>query len=589
MFSLLLLVACHGDKESTVPEGPPFGMILKQDNQLYAGISRVILTPPIDEVFEDLNGNHTFDGCVNEPLGLASGRTICTEPFNDANGNGYFDAIWIAGYGSRRAAMGVHDDITLTALVLSLNEEYVAILGIDEVGLLENRTRDGRLLLDADGFDKDRVVISSSHSHQSPDTVGIWGDLDNLSSGINPSYSDTIAPAMHDAVADAAAHMVAVSPKYGQLNVGEWDPELSGSLFGGTNPDDRQVGTINDIRDPIIAGDNVLALALDQADGSRFATMVNFSAHPEVVGDENNELSADYVYYLRSFLEDNVGGLSLFVSGSLGGMQSGLGATLPQMSDDGQKLKDDQGNTLWVQGSGWEMAHSQGILVAQAAEAALTDTTPWEKIAVRSADLPIPVTNEYYQLAFRLNILDTRQEDLLQNDQCPGYGVDPNVFGCVPAGIWVLELGPITLGTVPGELFPELFWGVPDEPAMSDAALRLTDRRWEQEPPECVGVPYSECKDKGSVGDCNCLYYHNVPYILSDDATMKPIREMLPGTYRAPMGITNGYCGYIVPGPDFNTYASELTDDGDHYEETNSCSSTFGVIVQETYRSLLGQ
>jgi hypothetical protein len=68
------------------------------------------------------------------------------------------------------------------------------------------------------------------------------------------------------------------------------------------------------------------------------------------------------------------------------------------------------------------------------------------------------------------------------------------------------------------------------------------------------------------------------PYRQSDTVPT-PIADLLPGTYKAPLGITNAYCGYIVPEPDFSTYATVLTSDGDHYEETNSCSSSFGELV----------
>ncbi|HND30870.1 MAG TPA: hypothetical protein PLA94_12760, partial [Myxococcota bacterium] len=237
MYRLLLplaLVACTGEPKDTQTEGPPFGMTLKQDGKLYAGITRLDITPSLDETFQDLNGNGTFDGCTNEPLGAASGRAGCDEPFTDADGDGHFDAIWIAGFGDKRGALGVHDPITLTALVLSLNGEYVAMVGIDAVGILESRIRPGRELLGEAGFDMDRVVVSSSHSHQSPDTVGIWGDIDGLESGVNPDYADTIPVAIFDAVSTAASEMVEVNPTYGQDNVGNVDPTTSAEVFGGT-------------------------------------------------------------------------------------------------------------------------------------------------------------------------------------------------------------------------------------------------------------------------------------------------------------------------------------------------------------------
>ncbi len=602
MYRLLLplaLVACTGEPKEPQTEGPPFGMTLKQDGKLYAGITRLDITPSLDETFQDLNGNGSFDGCTNEPTGAASGRAGCDEPFTDADGDGYFDAIWIAGFGDQRGALGVHDPITLTALVMSLNGEYVAMVGVDAVGILESRIRPGRELLGEAGFDMDRVVVSASHSHQSPDTVGIWGDIDALESGVNEDYAATIPVAIFDAVSTAASEMVEVNPVYGQDNVGRVDPTTSAEVFGGTNPDSWMIGTINDIRDPLVAGDELLAIALNGTDGQRVATLVNFSSHPEVVGDENNELSADYVYYLRDWIERQHGGTTVFISGALGGMQSALSGTLPKMDSEGNRVMEG-GEQVWIEGSGWEMAESQGILLGQAVDQITTDSTPWESIRVRSAPVPIPVTNQYYQLAFRLGILDTKAEDLMQDSGCPGYGVDPDVFGCVPAGVWVVQLGPITFGSVPGEVFPELFWGVPDEEAMVDPTKRPTDRRWKRHDPDCDTVDYEDCRDtarlpvddcdgEGGVCDgvCECLEVHAVPYRVSDDPEILPIRDMLPGTYRAPMGITNGYCGYIVPDPDFNTYASALTEEGDHYEETNSCSREFTTAVQKGFVSLM--
>ena len=206
-----------------------------------------------------------------------------------------------------------------------------------------------------------------------------------------------------------------------------------------------------------------------------------------------------------------------------------------------------------------------------------------DQIRVQTQTLNIPVKNIFYKLAFRLDLLDTGVEDLIQDDTCPGYGTDPDVFACVPAGVWMVQLGPVTLATFPGELLPELFWGVPDEPSMSDASLRSGDRRWDEHDPDCDDVPFADCKGAESVGDCDCLHYHAEPYAISDDGT-PPLDQLLPGTYRAAVGITNGYCGYIVPSPDFNTYVSQLTDDGDHYEETNSCTPDFAPLVQEAYR-----
>lgn len=584
----LLLSACTGEKDDTAaPAAPPFGMVLAEDGQLYAGVARVDITPSNFETYSDLDGDHSFDGCLTDPNAERSG---CDEPFDDLDGDGRFDGLWIAGFGSARAAQGVHDPITVTAVVLSLDGEYVAMVGIDALGVLENRIRDARDLLAADGFDRDRVVVSSSHSHQGPDTVGIYGIDEDLVTGIYPEFVESIPTAIHDAIATAAGGMVAVSPTQGAVQMRALDPAFNGAPFGGINPDPSVEGGLNDIRDPVIVGDQVLAIALD-GPGGRVATIVNASGHPEVVGDANSEISSDYVHYLRDYTERRSGGLTLFLSGALGGMQSALGGTLPAVDDAGERVLDENGDPVWITDSGaepqWEFARTWGVLVGQAAEAALTDTTPWTSLRVRHAEYLIPVDNPSFKLAFQVNLLDTPDEYIVQDSSCPGYGTNNDLFGCVPAASWVLELGPTTFGTVPGELMPELFWGVPEEDAMVDAALRTDDRRWVQFDPDCADVPYESCKDTdGEVDGCDCLQHHAAPYRITDEPDLDTIEAMLPGTYKAPVGIVNAYCGYIVPEPDYNTYVSVLTDDGDHYEETNSCSGSFAPLVLEAFASL---
>lgn len=587
MHLALLLLACTGkEDDSAAPAAPPLGMILAEDGQLYAGIARVDITPEIVETYVDKNGNNQFDGCDTDPTGT---RTGCDEPYDDVDGDGHFDGIWIAGFQSKRAALGVHDPITLSALVLSLDGEYVILGAIDAIGLLENRTRDLRDLLEAEGVDRDRVIVSSSHAHTAPDTVGIWGMDEDLKSGIYPPYQESLVPAFVDAIELAAESMVAVTPTQGLVRTAV-DPTLSGEPFGGTNPDPTLIGGINDIRDPLIEGDAVWALALDGADG-RVATVFSASGHPEVSGSDHSLLSADYVGYARDFLERRNGGLAMFLSGALGGMQSALGATLPAVDDDGNRILDKAGDPVWVQGvdpeSDWEMARTWGILVGQATEAALTDPQPWTGISVRSHEYLIPVDNVSFKLAFQVGLLDTPTEYIVQDSTCPGYGTDDDNFGCVPAASWQIELGPSTLASVPGELFPELFYGVPDEPAMADASRRDGDRRWVQSDPDCATVPYEDCQDEETVGDCDCLHHHAVPYRISDTHPV-PIAELLPGTYAVPVGIANAYCGYIVPTPDFSTYVSVLTDDGDHYEETNACSISLGDLVLDAFVQLNG-
>lgn len=587
--ALLILAGCTGPsaKDDSAEAAPPLGMILADDGQIYAGVARVDLTPEILETYTDTNGNNEFDGCNTDPTGTRPGCN--EEPYDDVNGDGYFEGVWMAGFQSKRAAMGVHDPITATAVVLSQNGEYVAFVGFDAIGILENRIRDLGDILESEGFDRNRLIFSSSHAHSAPDTVGIWGMDTDYITGLYDPFMETIVPGVHDALEVAAGSMVPVSPTQGLVYMSE-DPTLNGEPFGGTNPDPSVVGGLNDIRDPIIPADAVWALALNGADGGRVATIVSASGHPETTDSNHSMLSADYVGYMRDYIDTRDGGTTLFLSGAVGGMQSALGSTLPAVDDAGERVIDGEGNPTWItggaEGGDWEFARTWGTLVAQAAERAMTDGSAWDQIAVTHQSYLIPVNNISFKLAFQVGLLDTPDSYVVMDSTCPGWGTDSDLFGCVPAGSWMVRLGPNTLATMPGELTPELFYGVPKEAAMTDASLRATDRRWVQWDPDCNDVDYADCKDQATpVGDCDCLQDHVTPYRISDNDSL-PIRDMLPGTYKQPIGLTNAYCGYIVPFPDFNTGVSVLTEDGDHYEETNSCSKDFGTIVLDAWLNL---
>ena len=62
-------------------------------------------------------------------------------------------------------------------------------------------------------------------------------------------------------------------------------------------------------------------IRVDAADTGRpMAVLMNFAAHPTVVGDKNFEFSADYVYYARRAVEGMIGGdvMAIFANGAQG-------------------------------------------------------------------------------------------------------------------------------------------------------------------------------------------------------------------------------------------------------------------------------
>ena len=56
---------------------------------------------------------------------------------------------------------------------------------------------------------------------------------------------------------------------------------------------------------------------------------MNWANHPETLGSKNTLITADYPYYLCAALEQRFEGVAVFLNGAVGGMQSPLGADVP--------------------------------------------------------------------------------------------------------------------------------------------------------------------------------------------------------------------------------------------------------------------
>jgi hypothetical protein len=619
---LVLAVGCPGDDDdSAAPgddddDGAPLGMILASDGVTYAGAAAIDVTPEVIETWTDLNDDGTFDGCLDDP---AAAGEDCDEPFDDVDGDGWFDAVFIGGYGPMRPANGVHDPISVRAVVLSHDGEYLALVGMDLVGLAHKRIHEARDRLVADGFDGDRLLASSTHNHQGPDTMGLWGnpeDFANPVSGLIPEYQERVVDAIEQAVRDAASAMEPVTLTVGAVRMRDRDPYFNGSKFGGKNPTAKMHGMVHDIRDPVVVSDQLLVLQGVGGSGDAVFTWTNWSGHPEVWGDKNTLLSSDWVGVARTVLEAEYGGVAVHMPECLGGMQSAGGGDLPLVDENGVHVfqtcdeaavadpddagcfgkqagdtrTDTDGDPVpeWPEDETWEFTRSHGWHIAEAAMAALAagevvDASP---LRVETEPLYVPVTNVGFQLLGGMGLFDLTFDDAVYDPElCPE--ASEVEMGCLELRTFRVQLGPVGLVTAPGELFPEIAWGLPaDDSRWLDEVDDPTTRGPEsayfpQHDSDCNELEWSECTDTTEVGDCDCLAIHAWPYALNPDPTVAPLLDSLDTDYRAVLGMLDTYAGYIVPQPDFNTHISLLTEDGDHYEDTVSMSYLFGTKLQE--------
>jgi len=606
----LLLLACSGDPDPTESKpddtGPdatslPLGMP-DDAGVTFAGAASIDMTPILVDIWTDAEGDGSY---------------FPGDAFDDGDGDGAFNPTWIGGFGPLRPATGVHDPVFCRAVVIAKDGEYMAFVALDFVGLGHPRIWEARDRLVAEGFAEDRLLVSSSHNHQGPDTVGLWGNPLFGETGVDWAYQEQITDAIEQAVRDAIDAMEPVDLTIGRTRMRDESVWLSGEDWGGKNPVAKTHGMIYDGRDPVLVSDQLLVVQGNGDDGTVF-TLTNWSGHPEVKDSDNHDISSDWVGVTREVLEAEYGGIALHLPESLGGMQSALNSDLPLILEDGTHVyqlcgKEDVANPEdaecfglavgdpridadgdavpeWAIQDSWEFVNSHGWLIAEAAIGALANGEPLEAdIQVAREPFILPIENVAYNTFGPMGVFDMDIENAITDpEQCPEADAS-DVLGCFLAHTFRIRIGELGLVTVPGELLPELAWGFPEDDArwldeVDDPTARGPGAVYfPQHPPECDGVltSYEDCVTELDVGPCDCRQVHAWPYTLDDDPSVPPLLDHVDTEYQAIVGIADSYFGYIIPEPDFNREVSLFTEDGDHYEDTVSAAHQFATRIQE--------
>ncbi|MCI4439346.1 neutral/alkaline non-lysosomal ceramidase N-terminal domain-containing protein [archaeon] len=206
--------------------------------------------------------------------------------------------VFLAGLGYNRMSKGVHDDLYVRTAVISNCNKAVAIVGVDSIGLMYNYVK--RIQKEAKEKYGVKVIVGSSHCHSTPDTIGLWGP-NQTTSGVDKEYLDFLSNKILDSIGIALKNVT--------------DAEI---LVGRSK---LPLGVAKNTRDPNVIDEEIsYMLFKDASDKKELGFLVNFGLHPEVLWNDNLLITADYVYYLLKYLEENIDGIGVFLNGSLGGM-----------------------------------------------------------------------------------------------------------------------------------------------------------------------------------------------------------------------------------------------------------------------------
>src|SRR5207248_2962764 len=103
------------------------------------------------------------------------------------------------------------------------------------------------------------VLVSSTHNHEGPDTLGIWGP-NPFQSGVDPAYLKRVE---NEIVKAVRAADVATRPVTARLGTAQ-APEL-----------------LHDAREPYVKHDELVVLQFDEPGGKCAGLVVQWNCHPE--------------------------------------------------------------------------------------------------------------------------------------------------------------------------------------------------------------------------------------------------------------------------------------------------------------------
>jgi len=395
----------------------------RKPSALKAGFAAFPITPEVPDRWVDKNKDAEYNP--------KDGDT-----FTDGNGNGVFDGVWIAGFGNSRAANGIHDDVWARTMVIDDGKTRLAIVVLDAIGFMNDDIIDIRKQIPAEAG-VTYTIVSSTHTHESADLLGLWGDS-HFKSGINKKYMAYVKAQVVKSVLSAVKSIRPASL------------EISEDLTGAAN-------LLIDTRKPEVFDSGLrLIKAIDKENGATLGSLVAWADHPETLWSDNLLISSDFPHYVREGIEKGVfkgdslakkgiGGVAVYMNGAVGGLMT----THPRLA-----IKDPFTGKEFKEPT-FEKAEAQGKQLALLALNAMDK--PAEKIDSAAISLIVktlylPINNKMFELGTALGILDRGTTGWMK----------------VRSEISVFKIGPLSFATLPGEVYPEIINGGIEAPEGQD-------------------------------------------------------------------------------------------------------------------------
>ncbi|MEM6802694.1 MAG: neutral/alkaline non-lysosomal ceramidase N-terminal domain-containing protein [Bacteroidota bacterium] len=396
----------------------------KEAQNLKVGFGKEDISPLVLDSWTDVNGDAQYvaeDG----------------DTYEDRNGNGKFDPVWMAGFQNQRPAQGVHDPLWARSFVIDDGEYCLAWAVLDMIGYGNDDIIEIRKRVAAEA-DIDYIMVSSTHTHEGPDLIGLWGES-YTQSGVDPNYREAV-------IEKTVASILAAYQNRQKAKL-HFSQDLESAI-----------PYVTDSRKPLVLDPGLRmmhAVAVDS--DSTIGTLISWSNHPETLWDKNLLISSDFPHYIRegvekgifhqdTLVEKGLGGIAIFANGSIGGLMTTHPTFAIKHPISGEMIKEP----------GYAKTEAQGMAIAQMVLKSLANpqSPPVEEagLYVRAKTIELPLKNPLYKLAIVLGVLDRGMPSLWN----------------MRTEISHWKIGPAEFLHHPAEIYPEIVNGGVEAPEGRD-------------------------------------------------------------------------------------------------------------------------
>lgn len=260
------------------------------------------------------------------------------------------------------------------------------------------------------------IVLTSSHSHASPDMAGFFQASNK---GPDKALARFYRDQFVQAAKDAATGLVDADLFFGKTEIGGLSTDSKG-CYGGK------------------IDNSISLIQAKKKDGTVIFTAANYALHPTTQGNDNSLVSADFVWGYREEMEKSVAGKAVFLQGAPAAIY----------------VKPST-----VQGTGWDLTYNVGMAVATTVKSALPTLSKATEFDILHRTGTTSCVAEGGLLLAMLNSFKVPKRTLTPIYAGGSKATQPVAYRIAFVEVSWHKLGPAEFQTFPGEATPALGLG----------------------------------------------------------------------------------------------------------------------------------